>query len=200
MNVISKIGTQAPSHYKEPASPVTATSAGHSKNGVVPPNLSTTVLSHPHSAGDGKDSVPNEINLRRLSLECLVFVLRSLVAWGTTAGKTVTDPTLAVGDPQQPRSRPSFDASASDPNLVDRFSTSDSLQSARASTTDLVDDPTRFESAKQMKTTMSEGIRKFNQKPKKVCIGPTNAAAVDPLFPGHRIFLGSWLHSEQISA
>ncbi|KZW03822.1 hypothetical protein EXIGLDRAFT_743524 [Exidia glandulosa HHB12029] len=185
MNVISKIGTQPPAHYKEPASPVTATST-HAKNHAVPPSLSTTALAgHGHAGGDAKDAVPNEINLRRLSLECLVFVLRSLVAWGTTAGRSATDATLstsASGD-SQTRSRPSFDASTSEPNLAERFATNESLASARTSTPDLVDDPTRFESAKQLKTTMMEGIRKFNSKPKKgieffIDVGfiPTNSA------------------------
>lgn len=31
------------------------------------------------------------------------------------------------------------------------------------------DDPSRFESAKQKKTTLLEGIKKFNFKPKRVC-------------------------------
>ncbi|EJD53498.1 Sec7-domain-containing protein [Auricularia subglabra TFB-10046 SS5] len=161
MNVISKIGTQTPVQHKggpEPASPVAATHT-HAKNPAVPPSLSTTALGHQPEAKDAAHQ--NEVNLRRLSLECLVFVLRSLVAWGTTAGRTVTDPSV---DPQT-RSRPSFDASASEPNLADRMSTTDSF--ARVSTPDLIDDPGKFESAKQMKTTLNEGIKKFNFKPKK---------------------------------
>ena len=39
---------------------------------------------------------------------------------------------------------------------------------ARGGTPDIADDPSRFESAKQKKTTLMEGIKRFNQKPKKV--------------------------------
>jgi hypothetical protein len=39
---------------------------------------------------------------------------------------------------------------------------------ARGGTPDITDDPSRFESAKQKKTTLMEGIKRFNQKPKKV--------------------------------
>jgi hypothetical protein len=40
---------------------------------------------------------------------------------------------------------------------------------ARGSTPDIAtDDPSRFESAKQKKTTLMEGIKRFNEKPKKV--------------------------------
>jgi len=44
----------------------------------------------------------------------------------------------------------------------------------RGGTPDIVDDPSRFESAKQKKTTLMEGIKRFNQKPKKVCSAATH--------------------------
>jgi brefeldin A-inhibited guanine nucleotide-exchange protein len=53
------------------------------------------------------------------------------------------------------------DASAS----LDRLPLADIV---RGPTPDIADDPSRFESAKQKKTTLMEGIRRFNQKPKKV--------------------------------
>jgi brefeldin A-inhibited guanine nucleotide-exchange protein len=46
--------------------------------------------------------------------------------------------------------------------------TSGSVETLRQATPDIVDDPTKFESAKQKKTTLLEGIKKFNYKPKRV--------------------------------
>jgi brefeldin A-inhibited guanine nucleotide-exchange protein len=83
-----------------------------------------------------------------------VAVLRSLVAWGT--GKN------AATD-EQSNSMPTPDASVS----LDRLPLPDV---ARGPTPDIVDDPSRFESAKQKKTTLMEGIKRFNQKPKKVSV------------------------------
>lgn len=37
-------------------------------------------------------------------------------------------------------------------------------------TVELRDDPMKFENAKQKKTTLLEGIKKFNTKPKRVCV------------------------------
>jgi brefeldin A-inhibited guanine nucleotide-exchange protein len=51
---------------------------------------------------------------------------------------------------------------------TDRLSVPSS-ETFRQPTPELVDDPTRFESAKQKKTTLLEGLKKFNFKPKRVC-------------------------------
>jgi hypothetical protein len=59
----------------------------------------------------------------------------------------------------------------SDHNL-DRLTVSGgSVETLRqtAPSPDINDDPSRFESARQKKTTLLEGIKKFNQKPKHVC-------------------------------
>ena len=40
--------------------------------------------------------------------------------------------------------------------------------SSRVATPDVVDDPGKFESAKQRKTILLEGLKKFNFKPKRV--------------------------------
>ncbi|KAI0284723.1 hypothetical protein BC826DRAFT_1055154 [Russula brevipes] len=84
-------------------------------------------------------------------LECLVSVLRSLVTWGTGKNAVSEDPS---------NNAPTPDASAS----LDRLPLPDVV---RGPTPDFADDPTRFESAKQKKTTLMEGIKRFNQKPKK---------------------------------
>jgi brefeldin A-inhibited guanine nucleotide-exchange protein len=51
---------------------------------------------------------------------------------------------------------------------VDKLSAGASVEALRQPTPDLVDDPSKFESAKQKKTTLLEGIKKFNFKPKRV--------------------------------
>jgi brefeldin A-inhibited guanine nucleotide-exchange protein len=60
---------------------------------------------------------------------------------------------------------------ATSENNLDRLSTATgSVEAFRlnAATPDLNDDPSRFESARQKKTTLLEGIKKFNSKPKHV--------------------------------
>ena len=121
------------------------------QNANVAPSLSTTALSSPHAV-DPAALGQSEAQLRRQGLECLSSILRSLVAWGT--GKN--PPSEEPGN-----SAPMPDASAS----LDRLPLPDV---ARGATPDIVDDPSRFESAKQKKTTLMEGIRRFNTKPKKV--------------------------------
>ena len=79
-------------------------------------------------------------------------MLRSLVAWGTGRSATLEDPS---------NTEPTPDASAS----LDRLPLPDIV---RGTTPDIANDPSRFESAKQKKTTLMEGIKRFNQKPKKV--------------------------------
>jgi len=121
------------------------------QNANLAPSLSTTALSGP-SAIDPTTLIQSEAQLRRQGLECLVAVLRSLVAWGTGKSAALEDPSNSVPTP---------DASAS----LDRLPLHDVV---RGPTPDIADDPSRFESAKQKKTTLMEGIKRFNQKPKRV--------------------------------
>jgi brefeldin A-inhibited guanine nucleotide-exchange protein len=110
----------------------------------------------------------SEQQLKRQGLECLVAVLRSLVAWGTSStGKSTSESAADVGlRSQGDDTRPEIvtpDAS------VDRVSLStNSVEALRQPTPDAADDPSRFESAKQKKTILLEGIKKFNFKPKRV--------------------------------
>jgi brefeldin A-inhibited guanine nucleotide-exchange protein len=116
------------------------------------PSLSTSALGGPNTQ-DPTGPGLSEAHLRRQGLECLAAVLRSLVAWGT--GKSTVQDDLS-------QSAITPDASASH----DRLPLPDI---ARGSTPDnATDDPSRFESAKQKKTTLMEGIKRFNEKPKKV--------------------------------
>jgi brefeldin A-inhibited guanine nucleotide-exchange protein len=169
MNIISKIGTipftTAQARANEPASPVLTPSKD--RHHTVPPSLSTYSLSVSGSM-DTSTMGLSEHQLKRQGLECLVAVLRSLVAWGTSsAGKSVAESVADTalrphGDDIRPETV-TPDAS------VDRVSLSaNSVEALRQPTPDVADDPSRFESAKQKKTTLLEGIKKFNYKPKRV--------------------------------
>ncbi|KIK93499.1 hypothetical protein PAXRUDRAFT_144955 [Paxillus rubicundulus Ve08.2h10] len=108
----------------------------------------------------------SEGQLRRQGLECLASILRSLVTWGTAAGKTPADHGAEAGARTQVGEETGPDVVTPDSSL-DRLATSAGSAEALRQSTDMVDDPTRFESAKQKKTTLLEGIKKFNFKPKR---------------------------------
>ncbi|KAF8332688.1 uncharacterized protein EI90DRAFT_2994962 [Cantharellus anzutake] len=173
MNIISKISSvTTPTAVKgtiQDASPSgrkqSVTSFG--SNGV-PPSLTTSALGATAASEAAAPPTPAgaaEARLKRQGLECLVSVLRSLVSWGTASSKGVGD---SSPDPQM-KSRKSLDGTSethSQDNL-DRRSPANVSDIDRGSTPNLVDDPERFESAKQRKTTLLEGIKKFNFKPKR---------------------------------
>jgi len=168
MNIISKIGT-TPSigvqqKSNEPASPgLNTMTKTHST--AVPPSLSTSALSVSGSL-DTTVLGLSEKQLKRQGLECLVAVLKSLVAWGITAGKAAADP---IVEPSSREEQPP-DVAARDASF-DKLSSTvpGSAENLRQPTPDnIADDPSKFESAKQKKTTLLEGIKKFNFKPKRV--------------------------------
>ncbi|KAJ3811222.1 hypothetical protein F5876DRAFT_40048 [Lentinula aff. lateritia] len=175
INVISKIATSPSTnqHNKtnEPPSPaVTPNSSKQSgKNSTIPPSLSTTAMSVSGSM-DTSTMGLSEAQLRRQGLECLVAILRSLVAWGTAAGKSTEDGNTLVGSESgtvsQNGEEAPRDSMVADSSL-DRLATEPSSEQLRQPTPELADDPSRFESAKQKKTTLLEGIRRFNFKPKR---------------------------------
>ena len=139
----------------------------------LPPSLTTSALAETAAA----DPHLSEARLRRLALESLVDVLRSLVAWGIVARQSQQADLEAAASNSEMQSRTSIhedpsqrlDASES---VLDRLSpVPGGSIDLRRNTSDLaiaVDDPSRFESAKQRKTILLEGIRKFNFKPKRV--------------------------------
>ncbi|KAI0265936.1 hypothetical protein BC834DRAFT_158606 [Gloeopeniophorella convolvens] len=157
INIITKLGSSTQPGAANPkgaeaATPAASTPA-RSQNASLAPSLSTNALGGP-GASDGAALGQTEAQLRRQGLECIVALLRSLVAWGT--GKAAEDAgagPAGVG-PVTP------DASAS----LDRLPLPDT---ARGPTPDVAEDLSRFESARQKKTTLVEGIRRFNLKPKK---------------------------------
>jgi brefeldin A-inhibited guanine nucleotide-exchange protein len=167
--VISKSNTAA-EQSQTPATPAPSTPGRPS----LPPSLTTSALAETTPA----DAHLSEARLRRLALDSLVDVLRSLVAWGIVArqGQQTADLEASASNSQM-QSRASIHE---DPNqrldssesVLDRLSpVQGGSIDLRRNTSDLavaVDDPSRFESAKQRKTILLEGIRKFNFKPKRV--------------------------------
>src|SRR5258707_389170 len=68
------------------------------QNANLAPSLSTSALSGP-SAVDPTTPIQSEAQLRRQGLECLVAVLRSLVAWGTGKNTASEDPNNNIPTP-----------------------------------------------------------------------------------------------------
>ena len=122
-------------------------------------------------------TLPIETQLKRQSLECLVSLLRSLVAWasrptgGVSNGAIHQMPNLSNSELTE------LGTDSPSNGATGRNSEDDADRSFEAATvSDSVgingsltsfDDPGRFETAKMRKTTLLEGIRKFNFKPKR---------------------------------
>lgn len=172
MNIISKFGTIAAGaipHAKptEPASPALSPTVKNSKDkhpAYPTPSWNSGVLSVAGTL-DTSNLGQSDAQLKRQALEALVDVLRSLVVWGTAvpasrkSGEELAPPSSArshAGDSRRDLG-----------SLSDRLNVG-SAEALRLATPEPLDDPGRFESAKQRKTTLLEGIKKFNYKPKKV--------------------------------
>jgi brefeldin A-inhibited guanine nucleotide-exchange protein len=170
-NAISKIAS-APAgiaHAKANDSSSAPPAANNQKsaNASVPPSYSTSAMAVSGSVDTSNLGI-SERQLKRQGLECLVVLLKSLVSWGTSSDKSAADSGTTSARPystDDPRQGPL----TPDPSS-DRLSIGTSSESVRqpTPTIEAIDDPTRFESAKQRKTTLLEGIRKFNQKAKRV--------------------------------
>ncbi|KAI0092054.1 hypothetical protein BDY19DRAFT_983580 [Irpex rosettiformis] len=170
INIVSKLST-APITHAPPKSTDPTSPGPHPSNkghyNTVAPTLSTNALSVPGSL-DTSGLGHTESQLRRQSIECLVAVLRSLVAWGTTnSGSINTGSPDASGDQPKSNSEEFRPQSVTPDPSLDRISGSSTTESTRIPTPDQLDDPTMFESAKQKKTTLLEGIKKFNFSPKR---------------------------------
>ncbi|WRT67630.1 uncharacterized protein IL334_004602 [Kwoniella shivajii] len=183
MNIVSKIGQThfAPPSKEELGQGGSSKQASGSNGPAIPPSLSTSAL-----AGDQGHNAPHyaglspEMKLRRQSLECLVSALKSLVAWSTT------NPTTKAIQEDQPRAsedgvgrhHASESMSGSTSQLAAPTPTWPTDPSGRNSVSGIAsnglntpdigeDDVGRFESAKQRKNTLQDGIKKFNFKPKR---------------------------------
>lgn len=170
MTIISKLGTSHTTGPQpkgsDPSSPALAPTNSKHAAGTVPPSLTTTALSVPGSV-DSSTIGLSENQLRRQGIECLVSVLKSLVTWGTGVSSGITS-NLSTSEVAL-KSRTSEDGPRTPAEASER-TPNFPLETMRQSTPDILDDPGRFESAKQKKTTLLEGIKKFNFKPKRVSL------------------------------
>lgn len=194
MNIISKIGAahSVPGAKGSETTPSSASakrgsSIPNSSASAVPPSLTTAALGH-DSKNDGPNGAGNlnpaaaDARLKRQGLESLVAVLKSLVLWGTASGATsgkIGGPASSAASTLEPSSeatqtmsRTSEDGATllgSGNRSVERLSPGPQDHARGMSASSLaIDDPGLFESAKLKKTTLLEGIKKFNFKPKKV--------------------------------
>ncbi|PPQ94949.1 hypothetical protein CVT25_003921 [Psilocybe cyanescens] len=168
MNIISKFGTSSSAgqlqRAPEPPSPALSPTPKNQGNSHVTWNVSGLTVP---GTMDTSTMGLSEGQLRRQGLECLVSVLRSLVAWGTTTNKGVDEGAAPLLSARSHTEETKRDPVTPDAN-PERLSVSgQSVETFRQGTPDLGDDPTKFESAKQKKTTLLEGIKKFNYKPKR---------------------------------
>lgn len=187
MNIVSKLSqtglTQAHQQLAQEQthtpSPVTAERDEH-----FPPARSSSTSTVP--------TLPSEITLKQQSLQALLSVLKSLVAWAnkglTAAGNTDSSSSEPMADlpsvnvnvqsedgPEGVLS-PRLSSEATQSNgLGVHQSGMSSTHSFHSSSTAVAssngvrakDDPEQFETAKQRKTILWDGIRKFNAKPKR---------------------------------
>lgn len=169
MNIISKFSSATPTINQqrslEPPSPALSPTPKNHSNAPISWNI--TGLTVPGTMDTSVMGL-SESQVRRQALECLVSVLRSLVAWGTAMNKARDESGISSASRLEAEEGKK---EILDSNL-DRLSVSGgSVETFRQTTPtpDINDDPSRFESARQKKTSLLEGIKKFNQKPKRVC-------------------------------
>lgn len=192
MNIISKLGTTHFNQTSKNPDPRDGANKDTTDTGPkgqkerlgpsFPPSPNSAALGGQSAEDSRATTMPGftEAKLKRQSLEALVAVLRSLVIWGTGVGSGGLASTFTPGS----RNSQAGAGSEGDGLGSSRMSVEDSrgedydaqpsgslqhLTSGKASSnTDLGDDPNKFETAKQRKTALLEGIRKFNFKPKRV--------------------------------
>lgn len=105
------------------------------------------------------------------------------MTWGTTSGRTPADHGGDSGTRSQTGEEIGHDSMPSDPSLDRIVISAGSVEAFRQPTPDVLDDPTRFENAKQKKTTLLEGIKKFNFKPKRVSCRLRKETIIDFMLP-----------------
>ncbi|EST09310.2 Sec7 domain protein [Kalmanozyma brasiliensis GHG001] len=196
MNVISKIAqahvtASADGKTDKDAASSAALPRASTSGPAIPPTLSTAGDDPTQSSSGGSQSV--EARLKRQGLDCLCSVLRSLVEWSSRAsassdaagqhlnghpGDTTGSPraseevrigneTVTLDSENLMDSGGQSSPAAGAQGQPSHLGTSGITEIARDQTPEPQDDPSRFENAKQRKTLLLEGIRKFNFKPKR---------------------------------
>jgi brefeldin A-inhibited guanine nucleotide-exchange protein len=128
-------------------------------------------------------SSSSEYNLKVQSLQSLVMVLRSLVAWSQQGIAATIESTTQQDEAHTPTDESPRPLT---PNPVPGSrSTSQGEMSTRGQ---LIDDPEQFEALKYRKTALQDAIQKFNFKPKKV------SSLWMSLIIGYGRFYARWFH------
>lgn len=182
INIISRLGTTQYTTVT-PAQPSSGSGSGPGDM-INAPAGSSVHIGLGTQEKDPYGFMPYEHRLKRQSLEALIATLRSLVAW---AGRSGVPPPAAMSSSfvnvssSELSVPPTDEASHSNDDIRppgERMSMSEADAQRPGSvvsgvqTPDLQDDPGRFESAKQRKTTLLEGLKLFNSKPNKVSPAP----------------------------
>ncbi|KAI8971778.1 hypothetical protein BDF20DRAFT_948087 [Mycotypha africana] len=183
VNVLSKITTSHSQQangrdYNSHSDPISNPHTGpHSNSVVIPPPLTTATILNTDK--QNAHNVLPESAIRFKSLECLVAILRSLVAWYTNNSVSITangdknnraddDTPRDSEDHQRPSSSSMTDLSnASSSRLASTNANSSTITLPNNNSSTRLDDPEAFENLKHRKQLLQEGVRQFNFKPKK---------------------------------
>ncbi|KAI7898637.1 uncharacterized protein BX663DRAFT_442726 [Cokeromyces recurvatus] len=178
VNVLSKVTTshnQPTTNSKEYDShPITSSNIHiglHNHSVVIPPPLTTATILHTDKQ-NSQLAMP-ESAIRFKSLECLIAVLRSLVAWYTNNSVSITASDESKRDEDTPRASEDQSLhsitthSNTSTSRLNSPATNGSSTALNYSNSSRLDDPEEFENLKHHKQLLQEGIRQFNWKPKK---------------------------------
>lgn len=140
---------------------------------VIPPSLATKAMTASTLSSQLQPGRPDELALKYQGLECLVSILRSLVAWCSNKSSIENgedEKEEPVRDSEETMefisSQTTFTNKSSSPSSS-TMSVSGSIYND-VKTTKAIDDPEEFENLKHRKQILQDGIKKFNFKPKKV--------------------------------
>ncbi|KAK9241341.1 hypothetical protein V1525DRAFT_351858 [Lipomyces kononenkoae] len=142
----------------------------------IPPSFSSGAAASMQTtpASEIAAQVPLEYALKRLSLDCLVTILESLVEWSQKGIERAVSASLPEQTNRDSDSIPDDEIPAGSitPSSIPHPSSPlsekpRSITNRTSGTNTPIDDPTQFESLKHRKTALLEGIKQFNFKPKR---------------------------------
>ncbi|CAG8722403.1 36441_t:CDS:10, partial [Racocetra persica] len=166
---------------KDPNSSATSLpSTSTQSTNVIPPSLDTKSITT-NTTSQSHPNLPAELALKYQGLECLVSILRSLVAWCSNKSsvegiyydkdestrkseETVTELALSQNPATIQNTSKSSPSSSTMSVSGSFFNASSDIKSAVPKA---MDDPEQFENLKHRKQVLQDGIKTFNFKPKR---------------------------------
>ncbi|CAG8455586.1 4613_t:CDS:10 [Racocetra fulgida] len=166
---------------KDPNSSATSLpSTSTQSTNVIPPSLDTKSITT-NTTSQSHPNLPAELALKYQGLECLVSILRSLVAWCSNKSsvegiyydkdestrkseETVTELALSQNSATIQNTSKSSPSSSTMSVSGSFFNASSDIKSAVPKA---MDDPEQFENLKHRKQVLQDGIKTFNFKPKR---------------------------------